>query len=256
MVLWECCPVLQVKLSALTELLTLGHEHQPSWLYFSTPSVTFCGMPSFHAVVFPVHPTLRMRSPSTIQIPWPAVSSFAVTTHHLMDRCLPKKYSHSWHRFLQAECQGIILSVLPLCHPCFSLALSCISRKLSSSWLHPMYPFFGSCLFPSVYHHPKLRFVSRTCLPDTSWASSRNTGEENGEKKPMETDCFPLSYGMMACCIHDPLLVHLHTRAGVSIYKQRNWGQKAGLIYQMSKAGVEIGEILQISCLVYIHSIL
>lgn len=206
---WYCG---SVQVRALIKLLsTPGHQHGPTWLYLSIPSLTFCGTPSFHAVVFHVHPNLRIKTLRAIQMPWPAVSGFAFTTHHLLDQCSPKKYSHSWQQLSPAECQSAMLSILPLCHPRFSLARSCISGKLSSSWMCSMDPFFGPCLFPP-YFPPVQIEIPQSYLPP-KYSLSQFTKYwilKQGEKA--QRNCFLLPHGTMACCIHVPLLIQLHTR--------------------------------------------
>lgn len=107
--------------------------------------------------------------------------------------------------------------------------------------------FFRS--FPSVYGHPKFRFISSTCQ---SWAGSQNNGDKDGEPISL----FPLPHSMMASCIHNSLLVPLHTWAWVSSYKQGKWDPKVGLFFQMSKACVEMWAVCQIPCPVHTHSTL
>lgn len=82
---------------------------------------------------------------------WPAVSGFAV---NLLDQCFPKKHNHSWHCLLQAECQGVMLSVMPLYHPFFSLTLSRISGEWPPSWMCCGWPFLGH--FPLFMATPNL----------------------------------------------------------------------------------------------------
>lgn len=135
------------------------------------------------------------------------------------------------------------------CH-CVILSSPCPASL--ETWMSIVRLFFGSCLFPSVHHHTKLRFLSPTCLPDTPWVSSQNIGGENGEKKPTGTWVHGSWYNDM---LYPWSLTCPFTHISMSVCLQRNWSQKADLIYQTSKAGMEIGAILQIPCPVHIHAI-